>query len=422
MNELIIISISLVASAFFSGMEIAFVSCDKLRLELDKNKHLINAKIINRFLQTPGQFIATMLVGNNIALVVYSLSFASILDILMSGYALNQSLRLFIQTIISTLIILIVAEFLPKTVFKFKNNQALNLLSVPAAFFYYLFYPITHFSLRISKFLLKFLFNAEIGPKQEQRVFGKTDLDHFLGEMENFQGTNQHDFDSEIKLFRNALDFSKIKIRDCMVPRPEIELIEINAGIEPLKQKFIDTGYSKILVYKEKSDNIVGYAHSSDLFNHPQNIEACLRKVSFVPETMEANKLLAKLLREHKSTALVVDEFGGIAGMITTEDILEEIFGEIEDEHDTPNIISKKIKENHFILSGRLGVDEINETYNTNLQKDNSYETLAGYLLYHHPSFPKTNTILLIGKYEFKILRCSKTRIELVEMKLAGSI
>jgi CBS domain containing-hemolysin-like protein len=422
MSELIIITITLLASAFFSGMEIAFVSSDKLRLELDKNKSPLNAKIINKFLKTPGQFIATMLVGNNIALVVYSLSFAAVLDRQMSGYPMSESIRLFVQTIISTLIILTVAEFLPKTIFKFKNNQALNILSLPAAFFYYLFYPVTRLSIRISKFALKLFFNAEIGPKQEQRVFGKTDLDHFLGEMENFQGTNQHVIDNEIKLFKNALDFSKIKIRDCMIPRPDIELIEIDAGIDQLKQKFIETGFSKILVFKEKSDNIIGYAHSSDLFNNPQNIEACLRKVSFVPETMEANKLLSKLLREHKSTALVVDEFGGIAGMITTEDILEEIFGEIEDEHDTPNIVSKKVKENHLILSGRLGVEEINETYNTNLLEDNSYETLAGYLLYHYPSFPKANAILVIGKYEFKILRCSKTRIELVEMKLAGSI
>lgn len=422
MNELIIITITLIASAFFSGMEIAFVSSDKMRLELDKSKNLINAQIINKFLKTPGQFIATMLVGNNIALVVYSLSMATILDKFMIDYQMEESLRLLFQTIISTIIILVVAEFLPKTVFKFKNNQALNLLSVPAAFFYYLFYPITRLSLSISKFLLKHLLHAKIGPKQEQRVFGKTDLDHFLGEMENFQGTNQHEIDSEIKLFKNALDFSKIKIRDCMVPRPDMQVIELEAEIEQLTQKFIDTGFSKILIYKEKSDNIIGYAHSSDLFSHPQKIEDCLRKVSFVPETMEASKLLAKLLREHKSTAIVVDEFGGIAGMITTEDILEEIFGEIEDEHDTPNIISKMVKENHFILSGRLRVDEINETYNTNLQEDNSYETLAGYLLYYHPSFPKTNTILVIGKYEFKILRCSKTRIELVEMKLAGSI
>lgn len=422
MNELVIIIITLIASAFFSGMEIAFVSSDKMRLELDKSKNLIKAKIISKFLKTPGQFIATMLVGNNIALVVYSLSFATILDRLMEGYLLTESVRLIIQTIISTMIILVVAEFLPKTVFKFKNNQALNLLSVPAAFFYYLFYPVTRLSLSISKFILKHLLHANIRPNQEQRVFGKTDLDHFLGEMENFQGTNQHEIDSEIKLFKNALDFSKIKIRDCMVPRPDMQMIELASEIEQLTQKFIDTGLSKILIYKEKSDNIIGYAHSSDLFNHPQKIEDCLRKVSFVPDTMEASKLLAKLLREHKSTAIVVDEFGGIAGMITTEDILEEIFGEIEDEHDTSNIISKMVKENHFILSGRLRVDEVNETYNTNLQEDNSYETLAGYLLYHHPSFPKTNTILLIGKYEFKILRCSKTRIELVEMKLAGSI
>jgi CBS domain containing-hemolysin-like protein len=421
MTDFIIITITLIASAFFSGMEIAFVSSDKLRLELDKSKNLINAQIINKFLKAPGQFIATMLVGNNIALVVYSLAFAGVLDRLMSGYPMDESLRLLIQTIISTLFILFVAEFLPKTVFKFKNNQALNLFSVPAAFFYYLFYPITRFSILISKFLLKHFFNAEIGPIQEQRVFGKTDLDHFLGEMEDFQGTNQHDIDNEIKLFRNALDFSKIKIRDCMVPRPDMELIELTAEIELLKQKFIDTGFSKILVFKEKSDNIIGYVHSSDLFSNPQNIGACLRKVSFVPETMDASKLLAKLLREHKSTAIVVDEFGGISGMVTTEDIMEEIFGEIEDEHDTPHIVSKKVKENHFILSGRLGVEEINETYNTNLHEDNSYETLAGYLLYYHPSFPKPNTILVIGKYEFKILRCSKTRIELVEMKLVGS-
>lgn len=421
MTDLIIITITLIASAFFSGMEIAFVSSDKLRLELDKSKNLINVQLINKFLKSPGQFIATMLVGNNIALVVYSLAFAGVLDRLMSGYSLDESFRLFIQTVISTMVILFVAEFLPKTVFKFKNNQALNLLSVPAAFFYYLFYPITRFSIMISTFLLKHFFNAEIGPIQEQRVFGKTDLDHFLGEMEDFQGTNQHDIDNEIKLFRNALDFSKIKIRDCMVPRPDMELVELSAEIELLKQKFIDTGFSKILVFKEKSDNIIGYVHSSDLFSNPQSIGACLRKVSFVPETMDASKLLAKLLREHKSTAIVVDEFGGISGMVTMEDIMEEIFGEIEDEHDTPHIISKKVAENHYILSGRLGVEEINETYNTSLREDNSYETLAGYLLYYHPSFPKPNTILIIGKYEFKILRCSKTRIELVEMKLVGN-
>jgi len=421
MNELVIICVTLVASAFFSGMEIAFVSSDKMRLELDNGRNSFNYLIIHKFLKNPGQFIATMLVGNTIALVVCSLSLAGLFDLLLLDATLSVSVRLIIQTIISTFIVLMVAGILPKTLFRFKNNQALNLLSIPVAFFYYLFYPITRLSIGISKFLLKRLFHAPIGSKQEQRVFGKMDLDQFLGEMELFQGSNQHDIDNEIKLFKNALDFSKIRIRDCMVPRPDMEVIELNAGIDQLKQKFIDTGFSKILVYKEKSDNIIGYVHSSDLFSTPREIEACLRNVSFVPETMEASKLLAKLLREHKSTAIVVDEFGGIAGMITTEDILEEIFGEIEDEHDTPSVVSKKVKEHHFILSGKLGVDEINETYDLNLQKDNSYETLAGYLLYHHPSFPKTNAVLIIGKYEFKVLRCSKTRIELVEMKLAGS-
>lgn len=421
MNDLIIIICTLAASAFFSGMEIAFVSSDKLRLEIDKTKNLINANVINTFLRKPGQFIATMLVGNNIALVVYSLAIASVLDRMMAGVRISNTLNLIFQTLISTVIILVFAEFLPKIIFKVKNNQALNLLSGPTAFFYYLFYPITRLALKISKFILKHLLKAEISPKQQERVFGRTDLDNFLGEMENLQGNKQHEIDSEIKLFRNALDFSKIKIRECMVPRTDIQLIELNAPIEQLTQKFIETGFSKILIYKEKSDNIIGYAHSSDLFNNPGKIEDCLRKVSFVPETMDASKLLTKLLREHKSTAIVVDEFGGISGMITTEDILEEIFGEIEDEHDMSNLVSKKVSENHFILSGRLGVEEINETYDTDLQEDNSYETLAGYLLYHHPSFPKINTILLIGKYEFRILRCSKTRIELVEMKLAGS-
>lgn len=418
MNELTIIIITLVASAFFSGMEIAFVSSDKLRLELDKTKNVLNARIISKFNRNPGQYIATMLVGNNIALVVYSLSFAEVLNQYMSGSVINETSRLFLQTLISTLLILIMAEFLPKTIFRINPNLALNLLSIPVAFFFFLFYPITRMAIVISKFLLKYLFKAEIGPKQEQRVFGKIDLNNFIGEVEHFRGETQHEIDSEIKLFKNALDFSKVRVRDCMVQRPDMELLEDNSGIVQLRQKFIETGFSKILIYKDHIDNIIGYVHSSDLFNNPESIESCLRKVSFVPETTGAKKLLAKLLHEHKSTAIVVDEFGGTAGMITTEDILEEIFGEIEDEHDKPDIISRKINDKQYIFSGRLEIETINEMYNLNLHTDSSYETIAGYILYHHTSFPKTNTILLIGKYEFKILRSSKTSIELVEMKL----
>jgi len=418
MNEITIIIITLIASAFFSGMEIAFVSSDKLRLELDKTKNILNARIISKFNRNPGQYIATMLVGNNIALVVYSLSFAEVLNRYMADSTINETSQLFIQTLISTLLILIMAEFLPKTIFRINPNLALNLLSIPVAFFFFLFYPITRLAISMAKFLLKHLFNADIGPKQEQRVFGKIDLNNFIGEVEHFGGETQHEINNEIKLFKNALEFSKVRVRDCMVQRPDMELLEDTSGISQLRGKFIETGFSKILIYKDQIDNIIGYVHSSDLFHNPDSIKSCLREVSFVPETMEAKKLLATLLREHKSTAVVVDEFGGTSGMITTEDILEEIFGEIEDEHDKPDVISRKINDKHYIFSGRLEIEVINEMYNINLQTDSTYETIAGYILYHHASFPKTNTILLIGKYEFKILRSTKTSIELVEMKL----
>ena len=418
MNEITIIIITLIASAFFSGMEIAFVSSDKLRLELDKTKNILNARIISKFNRNPGQYIATILIGNNIALVVYSLAFAEVLNQYMNGSTINETTRLLIQTLVSTLLILFMAEFLPKAIFRVNPNLALNLLSIPVAFFFFLFYPLTRLALMMAKFLLKHLFNADIGPKQEQRVFGKIDLNNFIGEVEHFGREIQHDIENEIKLFKNALEFSKVRVRDCMVQRPDMELLEDTSDMVQLREKFMETGFSKILIYKDQTDNIIGYVHSSDLFHNPDNIQSCLRKVSFVPETMEAKKLLATLLHEHKSTAIVVDEFGGTSGMITTEDILEEIFGEIEDEHDKPDVISRKINDKHFIFSGRLEIEAVNEMYNLELHTDNAYETIAGYILYHHASFPKTNTILLIGKYEFKILRSTKTSVELVEMKL----
>lgn len=420
MNELTIIIVTLIASAFFSGMEIAFVSSDKLRLELDKNRNRLNAKLINTFNRNPGQYISTMLVGNNIALVVYSLAFAKIIESILVNTS-NSTLLLLIQTSISTIIILFVAEFLPKAIFRINPNLALNLLSFPVGVFYLLFYPITKFILLISKGLLRLFFRVRIQPRQEQRVFGKIDLDNLVNDAQNLPGESQGEMDSEIKLFRNALDFSKVRIRDCMVPRPDMELLDINEDIDLLRQKFVETGYSKILIYKDQADNIIGYVHSSDLFHNPANIESCLRKVFFVPETMEASKLLSKLLKEHKSIAIAVDEFGGTAGLITTEDILEEIFGEIEDEHDVSDNIERILGENHYIFYGRMTIESINEKYNLNLEINDNYETLAGYILYHHHSFPKTNTILVIDNYEFKILRGSKTKIELVEMKMIGN-
>lgn len=422
MNELSIIIITMIASAFFSGMEIAFFSSDKLRLELDKGKHQINGKIISLFYRRPGQYIATLLVGNNIALVVYSLAFTTLVNPFFTGLHINESLDLILQTILSTLLILIVAEFIPKIIFRLNPNTALNFLSLPVAFFYFLFYPITKFSIGLSKLVLKYLFKVKIVQKEEDRVFGRVDLNNLFSEIEGKNSTSNRKIDSEIKLFQNALDFSRLKIRDCMIPRTDIVMLEVSEEMDVLRQKFVETGLSKIMIYQDNSDNIIGYVHSSDLFNNPVSIQACLRKISFVPETMEANKLLSILLHEHKSAAIVVDEFGGTAGMITTEDILEEIFGEIEDEHDTPDIIEKVLGENHFIFSGRASVSDLNEKYMLKIDENDHYETLAGYLLFHHSSFPKYNSVLIIGSYEFKILRSTRTKIELVEMKKISNL
>ena len=422
MNELSIIIATMLASAFFSGMEIAFFSSDKLRLELDKGKHRINGKIIEIFYRNPGKYIATLLVGNNIALVIYSLAFSNLMNPFLSRFNSGESFNLIMQTIVSTIIILIVAEFIPKTIFRINPNVALNLLALPVALFYYLFYPVTKFAIGLSKLVLKYFFQVKIEQKNEDRVFGRVDLNNLVGEMDGSQSNNTRKIDSEIKLFQNALDFSKLKIRDCMIPRTDIVMLEVNDEMDVLSQKFIETGYSKIMIYQDNSDNIIGYVHSSDLFHNPTNIQSCLRKISFVPETMEANKLLSILLHEHKSTAIVVDEFGGTAGMITTEDILEEIFGEIEDEHDTPDIIEKKLGEDHYIFSGRASISYLNENYFLKIEEDDHYETLAGFILFHHSSFPKYNSVLLIGAFEFKILKSTRTKIELVEMKKISNL
>lgn len=417
MNELSVILFTMIAAAFFSGMEIAFVSSDKLRLELDKSKNRLNGKIIGIFNRHPGQYIATMLVGNNIALVVYTLAFANLMHPFFATLNSSESVNIFLQTTFSTLLILIVAEFIPKAIFRINPNLALNLLAFPVALFYFLFYPVTKFSISFSKMVLKYIFHVKIEQKKDDRVFGRIDLNNFLGETDGINLANTRKIDSEIKLFQNALDFSSLKIRDCMIPRTDIVMIEVTEEVDVLCQKFIETGYSKIMIYQDNSDNIIGYVHSSDLFHKPENIQSCLRKISFVPETMEANKLLGILLHDHKSTAIVVDEFGGTSGMITTEDILEEIFGEIEDEHDTPDITEKMLGENHYIFSGRATISYLNEKYSFKIDEDDQYETLAGYLLFHHSSFPKYNAILHIGSFEFKILKSTRTKIELIEMK-----
>ncbi|GET20944.1 hemolysin [Prolixibacter denitrificans] len=418
MNVFLIIFGTLAASAFFSGMEMAFVSSDKLRLELEKNRNFLNSRLLTLYTRKPGHYIATMLLGNNVALVVYGIAFAKMLDPIVTPIVTNDTLSLITQTLLSTLVILFVAEFLPKTLFRLKPNLALNIFAIPVGIFYLLFYPITWFTMEISRLLLRKVFKTEIVQEQEQLVFGRVDLNKFIGESEASAGEVSETVENEIKLFKNALDFSKVKLRECLVPRPEIEAVEVDTPMDDLRQRFIETGFSKIIVFNESIDNVIGYFHSSDLFHNQENIKTSLRKVIFVPETMEASKLLTKFLHEHKSLAVVVDEFGGTAGIVTTEDILEEIFGEIEDEHDTVELVERKIDDKHYIFSGRMKIDQINEKYFLGLPVDDNYETIAGYILHQYGSIPTMNTIIDIDKFQFKVLRGSKTRIELIELKI----
>jgi len=415
----LLILITLLLSAFFSGMEIAYVSANKLRLELDKKSDPFNSRILRMVTSNGGKYIATMLVGNNIALVIYGIASAAILEPVFRTFIQSESMVLFLQTILSTIIILVLSEFLPKTLFRLFPNFLLNLFSIPLAIFYIVFYPITIFSMGITNALLKRVLKTDLKKLNKNPVFSRIDLDEFVSESDPVNTEQlEKKVETEIKLFKNALDFSKVKLREIMVPRTEIEMLEIGASIADLRQKFVETGYSRILFYKENIDNIIGYVHSSVLFQNPQSIDPFIKTVLIVPETMPANKLLGTFIQEHRSIAIVVDEFGGTSGMVTSEDILEEIFGEIEDEHDTRDIIEKKIGDNEYIFSGRAEIDLINEKYMLNLPETEEFETLAGYILFHHESIPKINSIIKVGKYHFKILKASNTKIELVKLNI----
>ena len=419
MNLYLLILLTILLSAFFSGMEIAFVSANKLRLELDKQSEPVNSRLLKFITNNGGQYIATMLVGNNIALVIYGITFATLLEPVFQNYFQSDSLILLLQTIVSTLVILVFAEFLPKTLFRIFPNTLLNIFSVPLALFYVAFYPITRFSIGITNTLLKGLLKTDLKAGSQNLVFSRVDLDEFVNETDTQGLEKKENVETEIKLFKNALDFSKVKLREIMIPRTEIEMLEIGASISELRQKFVDTGYSRILFYNDSIDNIIGYVHSSILFQNPNSIEPFIKKVLIVPETMPANKLLSTFIQEHRSIAIVVDEFGGTSGMVTSEDILEEIFGEIEDEHDTKDIIEKKISDTEFIFSGRAEIDLLNEKYFFELPETEEFETLAGYILYHYESIPKINTQIKIGKFNFKILKATNTKIELVKLTLS---
>lgn len=416
MEILFNILVSLAFSAFFSGMEISYVSANKLRFELDKKDKSLTSKILDVFFHNPNQFISTMLVGNNIALVVYGLQMAILLEPWIAQFVDQEALIVLIQSIISTILILFTGEFIPKTIFKIDPNFFLRLFALPLYLVYILLYPISKFSSLLSFLILRI---AGVKNLKDSGVYtlGKVDLDYFI--QQSIEDAPQDsEMDTEVKIFQNALEFSNVKVRDCIVPRTEIVACDKEVSTDELRSRFIETGLSKILIYDENIDNIIGYIHSSELFKHPDNWLEQLCKVSIVPETMAANKLMRVLMQEKKSLAVVVDEFGGTSGIVTLEDLVEEIFGEIEDEHDMKREVARKVSENEYLLSGRMEIDTLNEMFGLDLPESDDYVTIAGLILHYYQKFPKLNESIEYGKYTFKIVKATATKIELVRMKV----
>lgn len=419
---IILIFISILFSAFFSGMEIAFISANKLRIEIDKKQKKIFAGIVSYFNKYPSRFIATMLVGNNISLVIYGIAFAMLLqEPLQNVLGKNsEAVVLLIQTLISTLIILLTAEFLPKTLFRLNPNNSLRLMSIPILVFYTLLYPITLLTIGISNFTMKYLLRIRPDTESAEQVFSKVDLDHLLTTVKPEQSADGEEIE-EVKIFKNALEFSGQKVRDCMIPRTDVIALEVDSSMGDLSKRFIETGLSRILVYSETIDNVIGYVNSKDLFRKPDRIKSHLKSIQIVPETLAVNSLLTSFIKEGKSIALVVDEFGGTSGLITTEDIIEEIFGEIEDEHDSRDLVEKQIEKNKYVLSGRHEIDYLNDKYFLAIPESEEYDTLAGYIIFHYESIPEKDTAVEVDNFLITITDVSSNRIEEVELTVIHS-
>ena len=415
--QIIGLLITMLFSAFFSGMEIAFVSSNRLRAEMDKEKNGLSQKAISVFYQHPNNFVSTMLVGNNIALVIYGILFAQIFDKLLFGGMTNDAARVMSDTLLSTLVVLFTGEFLPKTIFKSNPNTLLTVFAVPAYICYIVLYPISRFATLLSKGLLR-LVGVKMDKEAEGREFTKVDLDYLVqSSIDNAK--DEDEIEEEVRIFQNALDFSETKVRDCMIPRTEIDAVEDTCDIEQLKQKFIESGHSKIVVYHEDIDHIVGYIHSSEMFRNPDDWTKSLRTMTFVPETMAASKMMQTFLAQKKSLGVVVDEFGGTSGLISLEDIVEEIFGDIEDEHDSTNYVAKQLGDDEYILSARLEIEKVNEMFDLELPESDEYMTVGGLILHEYQSFPKLNEIVKVGRFEFKIVKNTATKIELVRLKVS---
>ena len=412
-TQIAIIVISILLSAFFSGMEIAFVSANKLHIELEKKKVGFLASILSTFTGKPSKFITTMLVGNNIALVVYSIYMGDLLLGFLPTATWNEFSILLVQTIISTVLILISAEFLPKAIFRIYANEALRFFALPAYFFYILFHLFSVLITNFSDFLLRIFFQANADV--EQTEFSKEELGNYINEQ--MDATNEDkEVDSEIQIFQNALEFHKVKAREIMVPRTEMMAVEIHETISNLRQAFTETGYSKIVVYKNSLDDILGYVNAFELFKKPKTIRAVLLPVEIIPESMIINDVLNCLMKKRKSVAIVLDEYGGTSGMITVEDVVEELFGEIEDEHDSHVLLEEKISAHEFLFSARLEVDYLNEEYHLGIPKQDTYETIGGYIINHTENIPQINDQLLIDHFKIKIVKVSSSRIEEVSL------
>ncbi|MDT8417257.1 MAG: hemolysin family protein [Lutibacter sp.] len=413
--QILVILISILLSAFFSGMEIAYISANKFQIELQKKKEGFTSKIVGKLTAKSSKFITTMLVGNNISLVIYSFFMAEIITDNLLGFHLNDFSTLLLQTLISTVIILVTAEFLPKAIFRIYANEIFWFFAPLAYFFYIIFHFVSDFITLISDYLLKTFFNTTNDVKQNE--FSKEELGNYITK----QLENSDDFeqvDSEIQIFQNALEFDTVKAREIMIPRTEIVAVDIDDDIADLKQLFIETGYSKILVYNKSLDDVLGYAIAFELFKKPTDIKSILLPAEFVPESMLINNVLNLLIKKKRSISVVLDEFGGTSGIISIEDIVEELFGDIVDEHDTVDLLENKINEAEFEFSARLEVDYLNETYNLNIEENEAYETLGGFIVYHNEDIPKENEIIEINNLYFKMLKVDSSKIMEVYLKI----
>lgn len=412
---LVSILISMVLSAFFSGMEIAFVSSNRMRAEMDKEKNRFAPKLLSSFYSHPNGFVSTMLVGNNIVLVVYGILFAKFFDQTLFA-ALESGMKVAADTILSTLVVLFTGEFLPKTLFKNNANKMLTLFAPIAYLFYIVLWPISKFSTFLSKCLLR-LVGIQMKKEDDDEGFSKVDLDYLVhSSIDNAK--NDDEIEDEVKIFQNALEFADIRVRDCMVPRTEINAVSIDCCIEELQQKFIESGNSKIIVFRDDIDHIIGYIHSLEIFRNAAQWKEHIYTMPFVPESMAAQKLMRTFLQEKKSLGVVVDEFGGTSGIVALEDIVEEIFGDIEDEHDNTKYVAKQLENGEYLLSARLEIDKVNEMFDLGLPESDEYMTISGLILHYYESFPKLNEIITIDKFEFKIIKNTMTKILLVQLKV----